>query len=231
MGNFFESLRREKMLFLALIAVASAVQYNVMYTYSDATCTTANANGVFAVPTAGTVCTQNTNCSNTGFKVECNVATATVPSKATCGLNTYTSNTDCTNTANPTRVIRFEPGACHNIDEAFLNGAGMGLACPTTAKSLRPSTCSGAGAGPGLPTTYECFQEVGCTKPCTTTPFTTPTTQPTTTSNATTPAPKQCKTCTNPGVLPTVSYSYCGASFMQASVAVVALVAVLVAAF
>merc|ERR1711916_126387 len=197
MGHFFESYR-EKMLFLALIAMASAVQYNVMYTYSDATCTTANANGIFAVP-VGAACTTNTNCS------------------ATSGAG-----------QNPTRVVRFTPGECHNINGDFLATSGVPAGCPAAAKSVRAGICFGSGAAPGL-STFTCYQKTDCADPYTTTPFTTVAT--TTNASTTTPSPLMCKTCENPGLLPVVSYSFCGASFMQVSVAVVAMVAVLVAAF
>ena len=221
------------MLFLALIAMASAVQYNIMYTYSDATCTTANANGIFAVP-VGTACTTNTNCSNTGYKVECNVAAGTVPTKATCGVNSFASATDCAANSgagqNPTRVIRFTPGECHNVNGDFLVATGLPTGCGATTKSVRASTCIGSGQTPGL-SMFTCYQKVDCTDPFTTTPFTTPT--PTTNNmTVTTAAPLMCKTCEAPGLLGyPATYSFCGASFMQVSVAVVAMVAVLVAAF
>merc|ERR1711916_70428 len=230
MGTLFESYR-EKMLFLALIAMASAVQYNVMYTYSGATCTTANANGIFAVP-VGAACTTNTNCSNTGYKVEYNVNAATVPTKATCGLNTFASASDCSANSgagqNPTRVVRFTPGECHNINGDFLATSGVPAGCPAAAKSVRAGICFGSGAAPGL-STFTCYQKTDCADPYTTTPFTTVAT--TTNASTTTPSPLMCKTCENPGLLPVVSYSFCGSSFMQVSVAVVAMVAVLVAAF
>ena len=130
--------------------------------------------------------------------------------------------------------IRITPGACHNIDQVA--GSFLLVSCGGNFKSLRPTGCAGTGQAPGLPVGLSCYSGTDCTGTTTTTTGPVTTTNNATTIAPTTPAPLTCK-CNAPGPVALGApqfgsiRSYCGASVMQVSVAVLALVSVFVAAF
>ena len=222
-------------LFVA-VATAATPSFRIVQSYGTADCS-GDARATFAVQDTLTQGCTATNCSGTGFIVSCAAnAPATVAPGADCGFDAFeAANCDTVTRANR---VRFTVGQCHNIDAAGAgNLAGFFCGGATNFKSIRPAGCAGRGTMPGFPTGITCYSDVNCATAITTTTQSTavPTTGNTT---VTTPAPTLCRTCAAPAASTyslvfsaKASFSYCGASIMQVSVAVLALVSVFVAAF
>merc|ERR1712130_499040 len=217
-----------------LIAVAAAQNnYTIITLYSDTTCTATARTAVYSFNTTA-ACTAK-GCTN-GYSISCSTTNATFADAGNdvCGYNAYTQGTSCPDGPIST-ALRFTTSACHNIDlddadlEATFRG-GIQAACwqagnsplsgTSNIKSIRTSGCVGAGPNPGTvsPANLICYTSTNCANPGT----------------STTPTPYLCRTCyQNGGTLyaaTTPFFAFCGASFLQVSVAVIGLVVAFVAA-
>merc|ERR1712093_680940 len=233
-----------------LIAVAAAQNnYTIITLYSDTTCTATARTAVYSFNTTA-ACTAK-GCTN-GYSISCSTTNATFADAGNdvCGYNAYTQGTSCPDGPIST-ALRFTTSACHNIDlddadlEATFRG-GIQAACwqagnsplsgTSNIKSIRTSGCVGAGPNPGTisPANLICYTSTNCANPGTTTTGTTGTTSNVTTVATTTPSPFLCRTCYQSGGVayaPTNPFfAFCGASFLQVSVAVIGLVVAFVAA-
>merc|ERR1712098_857966 len=229
-----------------LIAVAAAQNnYTVLTLYSDTTCTATARTAVYSSNVTA-ACTPK-GCTN-GYAITCSTTNATFVDAGNdvCGYNSYTQGTSCPDGPVST-ALRFTTSACHNVDldDTDLDAGfrvDVQIACAqagngaTGIKSIRTSGCTGAGSAPGTisPANLICYTSTNCANPGTTTTGTTGTTSNVTTVATTTPSPFLCRTCYQSGGVayaPTNPFfAFCGASFLQVSVAVIGLVVAFVAA-
>merc|ERR1711991_505808 len=229
-----------------LIAVAAAQNnYTIVNLYGNTACTGTPTATYTSNATAP--CTTEKACGSNGYSQTCSATNGIFADEAAnvCGFNLYPSGADCL-TSSVSSGLRFVNTACHNVDStdvsspelAFVFGtlkSLCGIDQAATVKSVRTAGCFGAGTSPGFPSPgATCFSDNNCVTaiaPPTTTGTTSNVTF--TTVVTTTPTQYQCRTCYAQGAVysPVSPFvGFCGASFLQVSVAVIGLVVAFVAA-
>merc|ERR1711916_351812 len=185
-----------------LIAVAAAQNnYTIVNLYGNTACTGTPTATYTSNATAP--CTTEKACGSNGYSQTCSATNGTFADEAAnvCGFNLYPSGADCL-TSSVSSGLRFVNTACHNVDSTDVSSPELAFVFGTL-KSL-------------------CGIDQAATANVT---FTTVVT--------TTPTQYQCRTCYAQGAVysPVSPFvGFCGASFLQVSVAVIGLVVAFVAA-